>query len=53
MSDETYCMVEYMPHRMITDLLRHDPFSLDKEGKITVPAGAGLGIELRESATLW
>ncbi len=46
LSDDKYCMVEYMPHRMITDLLKHDPFSLDNEGRITVPTGAGLGIEL-------
>ena len=43
---EKYCMVEYMPHKSITDLLKHNPFSLDNDGKITVPAGAGLGIEL-------
>jgi D-galactarolactone cycloisomerase len=48
MSDEKYCMVEYMPHRMITDLLRHNPFSLDNEGRITAPTGAGLGIELND-----
>ncbi len=46
MSDDKYCMVEYMPHRTITDLLKNNPFSLDNEGKITVPTGAGLGIEL-------
>ncbi len=46
LSDDKYCMVEYMPHRMITDLLKHDPFSLDNEGRITVPTGTGLGIEL-------
>ena len=48
MADDTYCMVEYMPHRMIRDLLKHDPFSLDNEGRITVPTGAGLGIELND-----
>jgi L-alanine-DL-glutamate epimerase-like enolase superfamily enzyme len=47
-SDDKYCMVEYMPHRIITDLLKHDPFSLDNEGKITVPTGAGLGVELND-----
>jgi L-alanine-DL-glutamate epimerase-like enolase superfamily enzyme len=46
MSDDKFCMVEYMPHRSITDLLKDDPFSLDNEGRITVPTGAGLGIEL-------
>jgi len=45
-SEDKYCMVEYRPHRIITDLLKHDPFSLDNEGKITVPTGAGLGVEL-------
>jgi L-alanine-DL-glutamate epimerase-like enolase superfamily enzyme len=45
-SDDKYCMIEYMPHRIITDLLKHDPFSLDNDGRITVPNGAGLGIEL-------
>ena len=48
MSDDKYCMVEYMPHRIITDLLKHDPFSLDNEGRITVPTGAGLGVELHD-----
>ena len=48
MSDDKYCMVEYMPHRIIKDLLKHDPFSLDNEGRITVPTGAGLGIELHD-----
>jgi L-alanine-DL-glutamate epimerase-like enolase superfamily enzyme len=47
-SDDKYCMVEYWPHRIITDLLRHNPFSLDNEGKIIVPTGAGLGVELNE-----
>jgi L-alanine-DL-glutamate epimerase-like enolase superfamily enzyme len=47
-SDDKYCMVEFMPHRMITDLLKHHPFSLDNEGRITVPTGAGLGIELND-----
>ena len=48
MPDEKFCMVEYMPHRIITDLLKHDPFSLDDEGRITLPTGAGLGIELND-----
>jgi L-alanine-DL-glutamate epimerase-like enolase superfamily enzyme len=47
-SDDKYCMVEVRPHRSITDLLKHDPFSLDDEGRITVPTGAGLGIELND-----
>jgi len=47
-SDDEYCMVEYRPHRIITDLLKHDPFSLDNEGRITVPTGAGLGVELND-----
>jgi len=47
-SDDKYCMVEVMPHRAITDLLKHDPFALDHEGKITVPTGAGLGVELHD-----
>jgi L-alanine-DL-glutamate epimerase-like enolase superfamily enzyme len=41
-------MVEYMPHSMITDLLKHNPFSLDNEGRITLPTGSGLGIELND-----
>jgi L-alanine-DL-glutamate epimerase-like enolase superfamily enzyme len=45
-ADERYCMVEYRPDRMITDLLKHSPFTLDNEGRITVPTGAGLGVEL-------
>ena len=47
-SDDQYCIVEYMPHSMITDLLKHNPFSLDNEGRITLPTGAGLGIELND-----
>jgi len=47
-SDDKYCMVEYRPHRIITDLLKHNPFSLDNEGRITVPTGAGLGVELND-----
>ena len=46
-ADDNYCMVEYWPHRSITDLLKHNPFALDKEGRIAVPTGAGLGIELK------
>jgi D-galactarolactone cycloisomerase len=46
LTDDKYCMVEYMPHRMIRDLLKNDPFLLDNEGRITVPDGPGLGIEL-------
>jgi L-alanine-DL-glutamate epimerase-like enolase superfamily enzyme len=48
MSDDEFCMVEFMPDRMMTDLLKHSPFSLDNEGKITLPIGAGLGIELND-----
>jgi len=47
-SDDKYCMVEVRPHRAITDLLKRDPFALDDEGKITVPTGAGLGVELND-----
>ena len=48
LSDARYCMVEVRPHKIITDLLKDDPFSLDTEGKITVPTGAGLGVELKD-----
>jgi hypothetical protein len=37
-----------MPHNIMTDLLKHNPFALDKEGKITLPTGAGLGIALND-----
>ena len=47
-SDEEYCMVEVWPHKSIDRLLKHNPFALDGEGKITVPNGAGLGVELNE-----
>ncbi len=47
-SDDKYCMVEVRPHRIITDLLKHNPFALDDKGKITVPNGAGLGVELND-----
>lgn len=45
-ADDRYCMVEVWPHRSILDLLRHNPFALDSEGRIAVPTGAGLGVEL-------
>ena len=48
LSDDKYCMVEVWPHRSITDLLKNDPFSLDSEGRITVPTGTGLGVELND-----
>ena len=48
MAGDKYCMVEVRPHRIITDLLKHNPFALDNEGRITVPTGAGLGVELNE-----
>jgi len=48
LSEARYCMVEYRPHRLITDVLKNDPFSLDSEGKIAVPTGAGLGVELND-----
>ena len=47
-SDDKYCMVEVRPHRTIMDLLKHNPFSLEDEGRITVPTGAELGIELND-----
>jgi len=47
-SDNEYCMVEFWPDMPMTDVLKHHPFSLDSEGKITVPTGAGLGVELND-----
>ena len=47
-SDDKYCMVEIRPHRTITDILKHNPFSLGNEGRITVPTGAGLGVKLND-----
>jgi len=47
-SDEKYCMVEVWPHKTITGLLKHSPYSLDSEARITVPTGAGLGVELND-----
>ena len=49
MAGDKFCMVEVMPHRSITGLLKHNPFALDDEGKITLPTGAGLGIALKEN----
>ncbi|MEH6551753.1 MAG: mandelate racemase/muconate lactonizing enzyme family protein [Pseudomonadales bacterium] len=48
LADEKFCMVEYMPHSIITDLLKHNPFALDSKGTIAVPTGTGLGIELKD-----
>ena len=47
-SDDKYCMVEFWSHGTITGLLKNNPFSLDNDGKITVPAGPGLGVELND-----
>ena len=41
-------MVEYRPHTIITDLLKHYPYALDNEGRITVSTGAELGVELND-----
>jgi L-alanine-DL-glutamate epimerase-like enolase superfamily enzyme len=43
-------MVEVWPHKTITELLKHNPFALDSEGRITVPTGAGLGVELKDES---
>ena len=48
LSETKYCMVEVRPHKSILDALKHNPFALDNEGKITVPTGSGLGIELSD-----
>jgi len=53
LSDDRYCMVEYRPQKIITDLLKDDPFSLDDEGKVTVPTGAGLGVQLNKEMIPW
>jgi D-galactarolactone cycloisomerase len=45
-SEDRFCMVEYRPHKIITDLLKNDPFALDDEGKVVVPTGVGLGVQL-------
>lgn len=47
MPDSPLRMVEYMPKPTVTALLQGDPFALDEEGMIAVPAGPGLGVELR------
>ena len=47
-ADDRYCLVEFWPDRTITDLLKDDPFALDGDGKIVVPSGPGLGVELDE-----
>ena len=47
-SDDKYRMVEFWPHKMITNLLKNNPFALDNEGRIIVPSGAGLGVELND-----
>ena len=46
LSEAKYCMVEVWPHKSILNALKHNPYALDNEGKITVPTGAGLGVEL-------
>ena len=46
LSDDRFCMVEFRPHKIIRDLLKHAPFALDNDGKIGVPTGNGLGVEL-------
>lgn len=48
LSDAKYCMVEVWPHKSILDALKNNPFALDNDGKIAVPTGAGLGVELND-----
>jgi hypothetical protein len=33
-------------NEIVVKPISHHPFSLDNEGRITVPTGAGLGVEL-------
>jgi D-galactarolactone cycloisomerase len=40
------CMVEFMPTWHLMEPLLNDPFALDHDGKIQVPKGPGLGVEL-------
>lgn len=40
------CMVEFMPTWHLMEPLLNDPFSLDLDGRIKVPVGPGLGVEL-------
>ncbi|MGI9220282.1 MAG: mandelate racemase/muconate lactonizing enzyme family protein [Woeseiaceae bacterium] len=47
LSAAKYCMVEVWPHESILNALKHNPFALDSNGKIAVPTGAGLGVELK------
>jgi len=35
-----------MPHKLMTDIFKHNLLSLDNEGKTTLLTGAALGIEL-------
>jgi L-alanine-DL-glutamate epimerase-like enolase superfamily enzyme len=51
-SGDEYCMVEFWSDKTITDLLADNPFALDNEGMITVPAGAGLGVALNDEFLL-
>lgn len=43
---DSLCMVEFMPTWHLTEPLINDPFALDHDGKIKVPVGPGLGVEL-------
>ena len=52
-NDDRYGVVEFWSHRTIMDLLKDDPFALDDEGKIAVPTGAGLGVELNDAFDAW
>lgn len=47
-TDARHCMVEFWNDSTITGLLKDSPFALDDEGKITVPTGPGLGVELND-----
>ena len=47
-ADERFCMVEVWPHWTVLDLFKGQPFSLDGDGRITVPSGPGLGVELKD-----
>lgn len=52
-NEDKYGMVEFWSHRTITDLLKDKPFALDDEGKIAVPTGVGLGVELDDTFDAW
>jgi hypothetical protein len=41
-------MIELMLHRSTTDAYKYNPLSLDSEGRVSVPTGAGFEVKSQD-----